>query len=576
MTRRQLIVVVLLLVAGVGGLIGARAYDRRNARRAFADLSQCLLGPEGATSTNVSVRYRRHQLPLSESHEPAALAWPRTCAPRAARLRDLASSPLLGSKSQEMREAFDNVAVLLEHGALPAGPEPWRPRDAPPPIPSGPWPVGKHLAVAWSLAETQGLVGETSTVEGPPAHDEVLTLDDLRSSLITPANPDAVVGLTRRPLFGAERPGFASTGQYCWAAQDTLQCVSHPHGPPPQIPLTGVSDTTSAGRAPLYATTDELFWARRPDKAIAKSNAFDARTSTWVGGNDLAVISSIENGQRVVAIHSRSGVSLVDFDLELTRLFGADAPQRTSTHGPIQVSFGHLYFLADRRNATQLYSVRVNDDGELDQPAELATVTTPQQGWQVHIRSCNPAPDEHIVIVDVADETFMSFRTPGAPPSALVVGEGAGVFRLRDCNRGRVMLDGARPLECTAKGCAARDAFDVNPTETAVSRPRYRTTETLLGDKALYVWGGKPGANGGVFMKLAAGAELGIAPPQLILDDAVDAGQVHVAGLAADLRLMGGTTEALLIVLLDDGRELAMRISADGSVRPAKVEWAKP
>jgi len=74
-------------------------------------------------------------------------------------------------------------------------------------------------------------------------------------------------------------------------------------------------------------------------------------------------------------------------------------------------------------------------------------------------------------------------------------------------------------------------------------------------------------------MKLAPGSELDSAPARLILDDAVDGGQVHAAGLVGELQLFGGASEALLVVLLDDGRELVMRIEADGSVRPEQVRW---
>lgn len=130
------------------------------------------------------------------------------------------------------------------------------------------------------------------------------------------------------------------------------------------------------------------------------------------------------------------------------------------------------------------------------------------------------------------------------------------------------MLEGGKPLDCTRGGCASRDALEVNPPVTTAQEPRFRTAETVLGDNALVVWGAKPGADGGVFMKLAPSSEIGNAPARLILDDAVDGGQVEVAGLARDLQLFGGTSEALLIVLLADRRELALRNAADGSVRP--------
>jgi len=106
--------------------------------------------------------------------------------------------------------------------------------------------------------------------------------------------------------------------------------------------------------------------------------------------------------------------------------------------------------------------VRVGDDGVLAEPSELATVTTPEPGWQVDFRSCSPEGDQRIVIVSIADETFVVFRGPGAATTTVHSGEMSGVYRLRACSRGRVVLDGFKPMECTPKGCLLRDAFEVN------------------------------------------------------------------------------------------------------------------
>lgn len=168
------------------------------------------------------------------------------------------------------------------------------------------------------------------------------------------------------------------------------------------------------------------------------------------------------------------------------------------------------------------------------------------------------------------------FTAEGKSAITVRSGEMHRVYALYGCSRGRAALRGPNTMECTAEGCKQYEAFEVEPMRGPTMESRFVTATALLGDKTLYVWGAKHPWFGGLQMKLAWGAELAAAPTRVILDDLVDGGEVGAAGRVRDFKLFGGTTEALLLLLLDDGRELAMRIDADGSVRPEQVRWTEP
>jgi hypothetical protein len=547
MTRRRVISVLTLLVVAVLGLVAAALYDRHKARVAFADMSQCMLGAEGATSANVAVRYRRHQIAPLDS---AAPDWPRTCERYAKRARDLTASPFW-ARSDEMRDAFEAVGRMLSLGT-----------DA----------DTDSLVPAWAIAEQEGLIGLASSVEGPPAHPDIPTVDDLESSVVVAARTGDLLALSSEPLFGAASPGLVSANHYCWLTDDALRCVAHPFDDRQQVPLIGMHHSVAVGRGPLYRTKTDVFLASSPDRPFARADLFEGPgASSWAGPGDLTVIATGHRGTPALSVHVGGRLQSLDFEAELARLFHGDPPLRSEVLGPVRASFGYLYFLGERGGGIKLYSVRVRDDGVLVDPTELAAVTTPSAGWRVEIRSCQPDGNQPIVLVSIDDETYIVF---GGPDDAKVVaaGEKGGVYRLLGCAQGRVVLDGSDPIECTRGGCAARKALDQEPRRTP-----FRSAEAPLDDHNLHVWVSEHGWHNGVRLELARPlrGRLNV-PNRRILDDAVSGGQVHTTGLVNQLQLFGGDRAALLIVLLDDGRELALRIDATGSARPAPVEWVEP
>jgi hypothetical protein len=564
--RAMLIGAVLLVVLGGGGVALLRKIESDNTEKisgSWSAFSRCLLGEPLAAGEKPSLRFRNLQLsamvlPEPQRSEPGQLPWPNRCSYPAHAVREaLRDSGLAKKDEKDLAYWTENLGKLLKE-RKPAQDDLSEPIDK----------AWEEAAKAQLLAPP-GSPG-SSKADGPlpPPPARPLTIDELRKADPITKESFALKAVFEEPFQSpklhllVEDKSVAASPFLCTFLGSSAQCAKLP------APIA----TGHSGFRLLGSTADEaaplVFLGQGGSEGIFRSQggelvdrvvSFDAYAAKG-GFVALVAAGNNENGEFKMLTQEAPGMPMKSTLFEPEKM----QPKLKRIYGGRMLWDQLLIQAYDQDDRLKLYAMPVTPNGA----SPLVEIGEIDRGGA--ISGCRTA--ETMVARIGVDGSMLTFLAGGRWSKPVAAGSTGGTFSCRGSEAVFTSEWGLSQARCTAAGCQDQNVErDVLYNKLADFAPRDKFFDAVeLDGKLLVVWAG--GQLAGLRMRLAPIEQIAQTKDIVLFDDRVQDGVLKDLSTMFEMRLYARDRAAYLLLSTLAGVH-AIRIEADGTFAPAKINW---